>query len=201
MNLKRPGAPLPPRCPPGSPPASPPGDGPRRPLGRTSGTRFAFDYLDCRRPDQGIRWLKVLPVGQATRPAGRREVSHDPQHTRTSTPTADDGPARASHRGDRRSGRRPVPVRVVLRQEPRQVRQVRLAHLRDGPLRHLLLPGARRTPRTGGRLRRERVPAVERRSASRSGVQRPARGLQDAQRVRAAEHLPRRQSGRGRSVR
>ena len=58
-------------------------------------------------------------------------------------------------------------VRPVLREEPDPLRQVRLAHLHDRPLRDLLLPGDRAASRAGRGLRGERVPADQRRPEAR----------------------------------
>ena len=67
-----------------------------------------------------------------------------------------------ARRRPRRHRRRANAVRALLRQEQHPLRQVRLAHLHDRPLRDLLLPGARAAPRAGRRLRRERLPADQR---------------------------------------
>ena len=92
-------------------------------------------------------------------------------------------------------------VGAVLRQEQHPLRQVRLAHLHDRSLRDLLLPGARAASRAGRRLRRERLPADQRRPEARPVVQGAADPVQDAQRVRAAERRARRGAGRRRRVR
>ena len=78
-------------------------------------------------------------------------------------------------------------VGPVLRQEQHPLRQVRVAHLHDRPLRDLLLPGDRAASRAGRRLRRERLPADQRRPEARPVVQGAADPVQDAQRVRAGE--------------
>ena len=80
----------------------------------------------------------------------------------------------------------PDAVRPVLRQEPRPLRQVRLAHLQDGPLRDLLLPGARAASRARRLLRRERLPAHQRRAEARPGRACAAHPLQDGERVPGA---------------
>ena len=64
-------------------------------------------------------------------------------------------------------GRRADAVRPVLREEQNPLRQLRVAHLPDGPLRNLLLPGARTAPRAHRRLRGERVSADQRRLEAR----------------------------------
>ena len=105
----------------------------------------------------------------------------------------------------RRSAGEPLPradaVRPVLRQEQHPLRQLRVAHLHDRPLRDLLLPGARAAPRAHRRLRGERVSADQRRPEARPAVQGAADPVQDAQRVRAAERHSRRGAGRRRRVR
>ncbi len=97
--------------------------------------------------------------------------------------------------------RRANPVRPVLREEQHPLRQVRLAHLHDGPLRDLLLPRARAAHRTRGRLRRERLSADQRRPQARPLDEGAADPLQDAQRVRAGERRPERRPGRRRRLR
>ena len=79
-------------------------------------------------------------------------------------------------------------VRPVLRQEPDPVQRFQVAHLQDRPLRDLLLPGDRAAPRARHLLRGERVSAGQLRPEARPRVQSPARPLQDAERVPAAEH-------------
>ncbi len=95
-----------------------------------------------------------------------------------------------------RGCRRADAVRPVLRQEQDPLRQLRVAHLHDRPLRDLLLPGDRAAPRADHQLRRERLPAGQLRPEARPRLQGPARPLQDAERVPAAEHRAERAAGR-----
>ena len=84
-----------------------------------------------------------------------------------------------------------TPFVPVLRQEQHPLRQLRVAHLHDRPLRDLLLPGDRAAPRARRGLRRERLSADQRRPEARPAVQGAADPVQDAQRVRAAERRSR----------
>ena len=76
-----------------------------------------------------------------------------------------------------------------------------MAHLHDRTLRDLLLPRCRGAPGTHRQLRGERVRPDQRRPDPRPRQPRPPRHLQDAQRVRAAEHHSGRGVRRGRRLR
>ena len=103
------------------------------------------------------------------------------------------GPCRSDRRTGprlvrRRDGPSRYPVLPLLRQEPGQVRRLPVAHLHHRPLRDLLLPRCRRAPGADRQLRGERVCPDQRRFDARPREPRSARHLQDAQRIRAAEH-------------
>ena len=98
----------------------------------------------------------------------------------------------------RRRRRCADPDGPILREEQHPLRSLPVVHLHDRSLRDLLLSRAGTASGARGGVRRERLPAGQRGSQTRSVVQGAADSVQDPQRIRAAERRSARRFLRGR---